>query len=310
MTFKKLSKEHVEEARKLALSNYEEERLAVPELPAVDSIPMVELFAENGLGIAAFENDKMVGFLGCFEPWIDAFDFLGDKGTFCPLMGHGAVKENRVLIYQKLFEKEAEICVAKGISSFAIALYAHDSEAKQAFFEYGFGQRCADKIRPMESIGEIKNKNLVFEELEVSRFPEIRNLRIDLNNHLLKSPCFLKCSDEELGDWLEKVESGDRRTFVARGTDGKVLAYIDITGEGENFVGYDKKMRNIHGTYCVPEFRGQNVIQDLLEHVILTLKTEGFELLGVDHESTNPTANRFWRKYFTDYTCSVLRKIF
>ena len=89
-----------------------------------------------------------------------------------------------------------------------------------------------------------------------------------------------------------------------------VLACIDITGEGENFVGYDKKMRNIHGTYCVPEFRGQNVIQDLLEHVIRTLKTEGYELLGVDHESTNPTANRFWRKYFTDYTCSVLRKIF
>ena len=102
----------------------------------------------------------------------------------------------------------------------------------------------------------------------------------------------------------------NRCTFVVCGTDGKVLAYIDITGEGENFVGYDKKMRNIHGTYCVPEFRGQNVIQDLLEHVIRTLKTEGFELLGVDHESTNPTANRFWRKYFTDYTCSVLRKIF
>ena len=236
MTFKKFSKEHIEEARKVALNNYEEERLAVPELPAVDSIPMVELFAENGLGIVAFENDKMVGFLGCFEPWSDAFDFLGDKGTFCPLMGHGAVKENRILIYQKMFEKAASEWGNKEISSFAIALYAHDSEAKQAFFEYGFGQRCADKIRRMESIGEIKNKNLAFEELELSRFPEIRDLRIDLNNHLLKSPCFLKCSQEELENWLNKVEAGDRRTFVVCGTDGKVLAYIDITGEGENIL--------------------------------------------------------------------------
>lgn len=56
MTFKKFSKEHIEEARKLALNNYEEERLAVPELPTVDSIPMVELFAENGLGIVAFSE--------------------------------------------------------------------------------------------------------------------------------------------------------------------------------------------------------------------------------------------------------------
>ena len=131
MRFKKFSKEHIEEARKLALNNYEEERLAVPELPAVDSIPMVELFAENGLGIVAFENDKMVGFLGCFEPWSDAFDFLGDKGTFCPLMGHGAVKENRILIYQKMFEKAASEWGNKEISSFAIALYAHDSEASR-----------------------------------------------------------------------------------------------------------------------------------------------------------------------------------
>ena len=76
----------------------------------------------------------------------------------------------------------------------------------------------------------------MFEELELSRFPEIRDLRIDLNNHLLKSPCFLKCSQEELENWLNKVEAGDRRTFVVCGTDGKVLAYIDITGEGENIL--------------------------------------------------------------------------
>ena len=28
----------------------------------------------------------------------------------------------------------------------------------------------------------------------------------------------------------------NRRTFVICGTDGKVLAYIDITGEGENIL--------------------------------------------------------------------------
>ena len=28
----------------------------------------------------------------------------------------------------------------------------------------------------------------------------------------------------------------NRRTFVVRGTDGKVLAYIDITGESENIL--------------------------------------------------------------------------
>ena len=62
MTFKQFSKEHIEEARKLALNNYEEERLAVPELPAVDSIPMVELFAEMDLELWRLKMTRWWGF--------------------------------------------------------------------------------------------------------------------------------------------------------------------------------------------------------------------------------------------------------
>ena len=43
--------------------------------------------------------------------------------------------------------------------------------------------------------------------------------------------------------------------------------------------------------------------------VVTVLKEEGFEYLGVDFESYNPTANRFWNKYFAEYTNSVTRRI-
>lgn len=39
------------------------------------------------------------------------------------------------------------------------------------------------------------------------------------------------------------------------------------------------------------------------------LKLEGFEYIGVDFESYNPTANRIWAKHFNEYTNSVTRKI-
>ena len=39
------------------------------------------------------------------------------------------------------------------------------------------------------------------------------------------------------------------------------------------------------------------------------LKKEGFCRLGVDYESFNSTANRFWPKYFEPYTKSVVRRI-
>lgn len=38
-------------------------------------------------------------------------------------------------------------------------------------------------------------------------------------------------------------------------------------------------------------------------------KSEGFMYLGVDFESYNPTANRFWAKYFMEYINSVTRRI-
>lgn len=51
------------------------------------------------------------------------------------------------------------------------------------------------------------------------------------------------------------------------------------------------------------------IYEDLLSYVVKVLKEEGFEYIGVDFESYNPTANRFWGKYFREYTNSVTRKI-
>ncbi len=84
---------------------------------------------------------------------------------------------------------------------------------------------------------------------------------------------------------------------------------MDIKDNGENCVTEYDKMLNIQGAYCLPEYRGKGVYRDLLEYVIEKLQDEGYTLLGVDHEPFSSTANRFWRKYFLPYTCSVVRRI-
>lgn len=47
----------------------------------------------------------------------------------------------------------------------------------------------------------------------------------------------------------------------------------------------------------------------LLPFVANALREEGDQCLGVDFESYNPTANRFWRKHFKEYTNSVTRRV-
>ncbi len=98
------------------------------------------------------------------------------------------------------------------------------------------------------------------------------------------------------------------RVFTAwRGEE--LIAYLEVTGEGENFVTNDPQMQNICGAYCMPQYRGQGVIQGLLGYAMKVLKDEGYTKLGVDFESLNPTAWGFWTKYFKAYTYSLTRRI-
>ena len=64
---------HVAQAARIAKQNYEEERGHVPALPPVDEIPDLTPYAENGLGVAAYEDGAMVGFLCCVSPFENAF---------------------------------------------------------------------------------------------------------------------------------------------------------------------------------------------------------------------------------------------
>jgi predicted GNAT family acetyltransferase len=68
-------------------------------------------------------------------------------------------------------------------------------------------------------------------------------------------------------------------------------------------------MKHIQGAYCLPEYRGQGIVQNLLNYLIKKLCSEKNQLLGVDFESFDPTANNFWLKYFTEYTHNVVRRI-
>ena len=68
-------------------------------------------------------------------------------------------------------------------------------------------------------------------------------------------------------------------------------------------------MMNICGAFCLSEYRGSGIFNNLLSYLVTTLKGEGYTRIGVDFESFNPTARGFWLKHFTEYTNSVVRRI-
>jgi len=307
---------HVEKAMEIAMASFMQERQHVPMLPQVASVPDLTHFADNQLGVAAFEGDQMIGYLCAYYPREDAFGTTNVRGTFTPIQAHGVVYNpayNRDRIYSLLYQAAAQKWVNAGIRSQGIAIYTHDRKAINCFFYNGFGLRCIDAIHSLDNIPNMINTVQQDElDLEYSEVPRkewglLLKHHNELISHLGCSPTFMSfelIEEEEL-----YRRTGKNTRYYAVKAKGDYIAYVKIDTEGENFVTEVPSMINICGAYCDPDYRGSGVYHNLLSFLMTTLKEEGYQFLGVDCESFNPTARGFWLKYFTEYTHSVVRRI-
>lgn len=299
---------HMEEAASLALASYCEERRFVKELPGECAIPDLTGFAENGLGVAAFEGKKMVGFLCVCEPFDHAFCATDVRGVFSPMGANAAVSSNRSKIYAAMYQAAGAKWVQSGAVSHAVCLYAHEEELQRQFYRYGFGLRCIDAVRPMERIDCKPCAGYAFAELPNTECHLVYPLYLALHDHYRESPFFMNREPETQEEFLASSMREDARYFVAE-QNGRICAYLTIAASGETFAAMGSDYRHIMGAYCLPEHRGRGVYQNLLNFAIAALKEEGYTRLGVDFESFNPTGRGFWLKYFTAYTHGVVRRI-
>lgn len=301
-------KEHVEEAKAIAIANYEEEQLFTEELPAIQDIPDLYDYAENGLGVAAFDDGKMIGFLGCVPPFDHAFRSTDVKGVFSPMGANASIPKNRARIYTAMYQAAGKKWVKAGAVSHALCLYAHDEALQRQFYCYGFGLRCMDAIRPMDLIMCTPRPDYEYTELPKDKYHLIYPLDLALYRHYQESPFFMNRTPATPEEFLQSSDQENARYFAAI-QKGKICAYLRITALGETFIAAGDAYRHITGAYCLPEHRGKEVYQNLLNYTISILKAEGCTKLGVDFESFNPTGRGFWLKYFDAYTHGVVRRI-
>ena len=304
---------HIEQAVNIAKDNYGNERKCVDILPAIDKLPDFTPFIQNGLGVSAFYGRKMVGYLCCFGPYENAFGSTNAIGVWSPIHGNGIIDCEHKNIFAKMYQEAAKKWVHLKATSHAITFYAHNNVIKNQLYRYGFGLRCFDTIREMKEIQTYDNPKYNISELENNEFHLIFPIGLLLSEHLTQSPMFMRYAEDKIEDgheykFAEWQIREKYRYFVAR-DEGKIIAYVKIHDEGENFIGDVDNMKHIHGAYCFPEYRGQGIIQKILNFIIKKLRNENNQLLGVDFESFNPTASGFWMKYFTEYTHSVVRRV-
>ena len=298
---------HVEQAMHIAMQNYEEERKCVPALPIVAKLPDLTDFATNKLGVAAIDGGELVGFL-CWHSPIDNL-FGTSKGMWSPLHAHGAITQDRTNIYDRLYQTAAEKLVSEHILCHGIGLYEHNTDAKRSFLQNGFGSRCVDAIRSVDPIIGSTGEGIIFRKAIKDDAEALADMENMLGRHLSSSPMFMPFTSETPAcDIAKDIENGDIEYFVAA-ENSKIVSYYCIQKDGENFASNDASVINICGAYALPETRGKGISAVLLSWLMDLLRERGYLRCGVDFECFNYTARRFWLKYFTAYSDSVVRRI-
>lgn len=255
-------------------------------------------------GMAAVEDGNLIGYLAFLGPWDGLFGNC--KGVFSPLGANAFGGNHPNKIASMLFARVADEMAREGVFSYALSRYAHAEDVARSFVMNGFGIRCSDAILRLSSYQLSEPVlNISCQEIAHNEKRQIESLFHELTLHLAKGPCFFPANLAFDDSWFQNKE---KRVFVAK--DGEnIVGYMALQKDGENFITTIDTMYNICGAYVAETYRNTGVAKQLLDYLVQISKSEGMEYLGVDCETLNPTALRFWGKYFQNYTYSFHRRI-
>lgn len=306
---KNYEKSYDQNIQSLVRRQYEEEQVwCKGELPQFLEEEWYDCFSyikKKNIGKLALEDGTLVGFLLFDQPYEDSLGKV--KGVYSPFGCNAFLGSNPSKTASLLFQETAKELIKDGVCGYAISYYAHEKDAAQSLILNGFGIRCSDAILNFATYKtEIPtNTEFLCTELTGKERRKIHELRCQLVRHLADAPVFLYTDIAYFNKWYEDE---NKRVFVIKDQE-ELIGFMAISDDAETYMTRHPKMVSICGMYVKKEYREKKVAKKLLDYVVAICKEEGFEYLGVDCETLNPTALRFWGKYFTNYTYSYHRRI-
>jgi len=260
---------------------------------------------ENGNAFAAKQNEKLVGFITC-----DIFEFHNSLSSMCHDIGNAAAIENRQQIYLTLYNALSKHCVSKGALSHYIGICHDDLETREILFNLGFGAYVG--FAQAQFNGAMSFTSGYDIEIAVaSDAEEIFELHCESQRYFLSSPIFLQLPYISLERIEEKIKQNN--VYVAK-DNGKVIGIWDMeVAQEDTWYGLQSKgdllVCNEIGAYIKEEYRGKNIGVDFIKIVSDFCIENKIKCAHVPWETSNPYANKFWRKYFNPVTLALKRVI-
>ena len=308
----RLEKEHVEEAARLVGRRCAALRACVSSLPpayddpAAFSSRLLRL-VDRGVGVAAFEGERMVGLLGAYS----IGTLYGRPCMLSPEWGNGAETTVARHAVEAMYREVAPEWLRQGGEVHAICALAHDVAALEGWAWVGFGRMVCDALRSLDPISVAPNGVQVRragpEDVDV-----ILPLAQGLREHLATPPIYV----------LDPESSEDRVAWDTTLGDPRMAVWIAVRGRAA--LGYlrqgpatrdacavivDEGTTSITGAYVEPKARGEGVATALLARAVDWGRKQGYVRCSVDFETANGPAARFWMRHFAPVVISVGRTL-
>lgn len=263
---------------------------------------------KDGHGLLYVDGGRLLGYLLCTSHWGNS-----ENHNYCfPVWGYGSIEEDSEKIISMLFQKLAEEHFNGEKIHYEFKFYPHDEKTIKLFSLMQFGIQCVEEIKCTDEVifeGEIKSiRELAPQEIQ-NRWTEVWDLVFMLTEHLRKSPIFYPGEEFTEEVYKNYLLDEDTRFFVYE-IKGEIIGIIDANKNGNIFITDHNDYYNVGDIYVKESYRGQLIAQKLLQYVNDVLRNEGISHLWVEHGTANPNARRFWSKYFTTYSYTLIRDIY
>lgn len=303
---------HIEEAACLFTSAYRHLRASISLLPCCHEapaaiMPLLSDMVAHHSGVVAIADGQMVGYL-C---GIQIPEFKSPyPGVYCPEWANAVVPGREDDVYTALFSRISPYWAHAGAVSFAVTVLAMNQSAINVWNWNGFGLAVIDAICPPGPIGISAPKDLLIRRATSDDLMAITSLLNDHNRYMQTPPVSLLVSNDISADSiLNKINRSDHAIWIAEmheETVGLLEAAGSVSG-ASHIVSGDRGI-GIKCAHVLPKWRGQGIATALLNTAFTWARAQGIERCSVDFESFNPTARRFWLRYFTPVCFSLVRR--
>jgi GNAT superfamily N-acetyltransferase len=303
---------HLKDAAALFASNFRSLRASVPILPPAFEdpaivLPKLEHLLEHSAGVAFMDGETLVGYLAWWE--VDDFRGAGRRAAYAPVWAHSARREIFSTVYTALYSEASDAWFQQGCAVHALTTLADDAAMHQFWFWNAFGLAVVDAVRPAVPLDAPAPLGLQVRKASPMDAQAMADLEAEHARHYAAPPvlmvpgvpdgldaCAAFLSNPANAVWI--ALDGDRPVAYLRSEYASHGASEFVQGAGTAAV---------TGLYTQPGYRGRGAGAALLDAALHDYAAHGYERLSVDFESFNPTATRFWTRYFTPVCYSVIR---